>query len=867
MRLVEREPQLAALSEYLQDARDGRGTLALIGGEAGAGKSALASAFLADVAVPVAAGVCDGVATPRPLGPVTEIAAQLEVDAALGRDELFTAVLEALRRGSSVVLVEDLHWADNATADFLLHVGRRLDSVPAMLIGTYRDDEIGSNVALTQLIGELARLGVTRRVPVRSLTGSGVASMVAGSGLDAVEVFRQTSGNPFFVTECLAAGSSTPGTVRDVVLARAARLSARGRRVLDVASQLGLRFDLDVLIEVSGADAEGIDDCVAQGMLMTCGAELGFRHELSRSTIAGEIPPIRRATVNRVILRTLEARRGIDVARLADHAAVANEADCAFRYGLDAGRGAADLGSHRESVHHYRTALRFASPRPAAERAGLLDVLAAECMVTDQIDEALTAAEEALRLWSEVGDPIKVGAAHVALAYTAWYLGRGDAANQHADEAVAILEPRGPTVELGRALAGAGTLEVDHGDPDQAAGTLRRAIDVARQVGDPYAESNALNSLGWAEGYYGDVDRGVAYLERALAVALAHGIGYLGGRAYANLASVLVDSDRFGYADPVLAEGLRYAEDQDLTLRYVCLTAVLADSELKRGRWDDALADAWGVRQRAGTMAVGHIPALTVIGTITMRRGDPDAHAVLVEAVQLAERTEELQRIVPAVLALAEEAWLHGDLTGARGWIRRVLDRADGPVTTQHRGHLASWAVRLGEGHDAPAGTPRHLALQINGQWPEAAAAWLVRERPYERALALIEVGTATALTQAFDILDRLGAGPAAALVAERLRSMGERVPRGVRASTRANPAGLTGREVEVLRLVADGLTNAEIAVRLFVSDKTVEHHVSRILTKLGVASRREAARTAGDLDLATPRDTPEARRQHHRPG
>jgi DNA-binding CsgD family transcriptional regulator/tetratricopeptide (TPR) repeat protein len=850
MRLVERGPQLAALSEYLEDTRDGAGTLALVGGEAGAGKSVLVSAFLAEVAVPVVAGVCDGVATPRPLGPVIEIAAQLAVDAAQARDDLFAAILAALRQQSTILLVEDLHWADEATADFLLHVGRRLDRVPAMVIGTYRDDEIRSNAALTRLIGELARLGVARRVPVCSLTESGVASMVAGSGLDAAEVFRQTSGNPFFVTECVAAGSITPGTVRDVVLARAARLSLQGRRALDVASQLGLRCDADLLIEASGSDADGVDDCVEQGMLMTFGAELAFRHELSRAVIAAEIPPIRRATVNRAILRALEQRRGIDVARLADHAAVANEADCAFRYGLEAGRGAADLGSHREAVHHYRTALRFASPRSAAERAGLLDALAAECMVTDQMDEARTAAEEALQLWDEVGDPIRVGAAHVALEYIAWYLGQGHVAHQHAAQAVATLEPHGPTVELGRALAGAGTFEVDQSDPRQAIVTLRRALEIAQLVGDPQAESNALNSIGWAEGYYGDVDTGVSHLQRALDVALAYGLGHVGGRAYANLASILVDNDRFERADTIITEGLRYAEDHDLTLRYVCVTAVLADSELKRGRWDDAIADAWAVRQRAGTMAVGHIPALTIIGTITMRRGDPDAHPILLKAMQLAQRTDELLLITPVTLALAEEAWLHGDLVGVSNSIKLVLDRVDAPVTTQHRGHLMSWAARLGERHDVPTGTPRHLALQVDGRWQAAADAWHALDRPYERALALIEVGTPSALIQAFDILDRLGAGPAMALAAERLRSLGERVPHGMRSSTRANPAGLTTREVEVLQLVSDGLTNAEIAARLFVSDKTVEHHVSRILGKLRVTSRREAAKTARQLDL-----------------
>jgi DNA-binding CsgD family transcriptional regulator len=210
-------------------------------------------------------------------------------------------------------------------------------------------------------------------------------------------------------------------------------------------------------------------------------------------------------------------------------------------------------------------------------------------------------------------------------------------------------------------------------------------------------------------------------------------------------------------------------------------------------------------------------------------------------------------------MALTEEAWLRGDLAGARDLIRRVLDRSDQPVTIRHRGHLTSWAVRLGEHHDAPAGMPGDLALQINGRWQEAADAWHALDRPYERALALLEVGTPTALTRAFDILDRLGAGPAAVLAAERLRSLGERVPRGVRPSTRANPAGLTSREVEVLQLVVDGLTNAEIATQLFVSDKTVEHHVSRILAKLGVASRREAARIGRQLDLATPRDISES--------
>jgi DNA-binding NarL/FixJ family response regulator len=779
-------------------------------------------------------------------------AARLAVYSGLLGDEFFAAILDALEQQSTVVLVEDLHWADDATADFLFYAGRRLDRIPAMVIATYRDDEISSNGALTRLIGEFTCLSATLRVPVVPLTESGVATLVAGSGLDAEEVYRQTSGNAFFVTEMLAAGSSRPATVRDVVLARAARLSSSGRRALDVASQLGIRFDADVLVEASGTDADGIDDCIGSGMLMTFGEELGFRHELSRATIANEIPPIRRAAVNRAILRTLEHRRDVDVARLASHAAAANEGESAFRFSVDAGRRASYLGSHRESTHHYRTALRFASARPANERAALFEALAEECMVIDQMDEALAAAEESLRLWNEVDDQIRIGAAHIAVDHIAWNLGQGNLAYRHALQGVEILERHGPTIELGRALASAGASGMELADRRQALAMLRRSLDIARLVGDANAESDALNSLGCSLVTKGEVDDGLVSIEEALEIALAHGLGHLAGRAYANLATFLADNHRFERSDAVIAEGLQYTEDHDLRLRSVCLSGVLAESEMKRGRWDDAIADALGVLEQTGTMTVGRIPALTVIGTINMRRGEADAHAMLREALRLAEDTEETQRIAPVAFALAEEAWLRGDRDGLRESIQVVLHRVDAPITRQDLSQLASWAARLGDGPSVPAGAPMELALQIGGRWQEAADAWRTVGRPYEQALALIEVGSPAALSEAFDILDRLGARPAATLAAERLRSLGERVPRGARASTRANPAGLTSREVEVLRLVATGLTNGEIAAQLFVSDRTVEHHVSRVLGKLGVTTRREAARAARELDLAT---------------
>jgi DNA-binding CsgD family transcriptional regulator/tetratricopeptide (TPR) repeat protein len=849
MALIERDPELAALSELLEDTRTGGGSLVLVGGEAGAGKSALVSAFLDRVAVPIAAGSCNGTSTPRPLGPVIEIAVQLEVDVTLARDQLFCGIVDALGQRATVVLIEDLHWIDDASADFLLYVGRRLGQIPTVLLATYRDDEIGSNPALTRLVGELTRLSATRRLPVGPLSETGVAAMVNGSGLDPAEVFHQTAGNAYFVIEMISAKSSRPATVRDVVLARAATLPDSARRALDVAAELGVRFDADVLIAAAGVDASGLDQCIEHGLLAAYCDELGFRHELSRATIADAILPMRRVTINRQILAALEGRRGVDVSRLAGHAAKAQEAEAAYRYGLEAGRRAADFGAHREAADHLRTALQFASSRSAPERAELHDRLAVEFMVTDQMDEALVVAEEALSLWAQEGDSIRVGAAHTSLDMICWNLARGDRARDHAAAALELLRPLGPSVELARALARSASYDMLSGNGDSALQLGRQAVELAQLVGDAYAHSDAINTVGCVLAD-SDVELGVEHLEQALRISLDNGLGHLAGRAYSNLGAVLSESCRYDQMDAVLSEGLRYTADRGLAMRHVCLTGVLAGSEADRGRWDDALADAQSMLEAAETVAVGRIPALLVLGLVKVRTGDPEGEAVLLQGMGLAEGNGEFQWVEAIARVLAEAAWLRGDNDSARERIVSTLAIAPVALDPALLAPLWSWMRRLGGRPKAPAGAPAAVTFEVQGRWAEAADAWRGLARPYDEACALAEVGSVEALTQSFAIFDRLHARPAARLVAARLRDRGERVPRGRRASTRANPSGLTAREVEVLRLLAEGMTNAEIAAALFISEKTVEHHVSRTLSKLDVSSRREAARTARALAL-----------------
>jgi tetratricopeptide (TPR) repeat protein len=610
----------------------------------------------------------------------------------------------------------------------LLYAGRRLDRIPALLIATYRDDEIGTNTRLTRVVGELSRLGATRRVPVPPLTASGVASLVAGCDLDPAEVFHQTAGNAFFVSEMVAARSSKPATVRDVVLARAARLSPQGRHVLDVASQLGVRFDASVLIEASGTAAAGVDDCIAAGMLVSYVDELGFRHELSRATIADELAPIRRASVNGTILRVLEAKRGADIARLATHAATAHEADAAFRYGIQAGQRAARLASHREAVHHYRTALRFASQRPDRDRAALYEQLAAECMVIDEADEALVAAEEALRLWESLGDPLRIGAAHMSLDRACWYLARGEEAQAHAAAAVAVLEPHGPSVEYARALAGAAASALMHGDPDRTIDVGRRAVEVARAVGDVEADTDALNTIGFALLLRGDLPGALMYVERSLQIALEAGHGHHAGRPYANLASALADNSRWDRADAVLADGMRYSEDHELTTRYLCLTGVLAGTELAREPMGRCPGER-SVRPRPGREHERR----------TAPRPYHDQH----------------DQASPRRRGRAADA--AGDAAPRRVHHRSAADRTG--------------AIGLGRGG---------LAARRRGSGPRVRRGDAGRRRRCTRP----------AHTRSSE------AG---------LRTLGGRVPRGPRPTTRTNPAGLTAREIEVLRLIADG--------------------------------------------------------------
>jgi DNA-binding CsgD family transcriptional regulator len=263
-----------------------------------------------------------------------------------------------------------------------------------------------------------------------------------------------------------------------------------------------------------------------------------------------------------------------------------------------------------------------------------------------------------------------------------------------------------------------------------------------------------------------------------------------------------------------------------------------------QGRWDEAADRATAVLREPNAAALSRIMPLAVLGRLRARRGDPHPWELLDEALELARQSEELQRLAPVAAARAEAHWLDGSAGAVAGETDETLALAvelDDPWAI---GELCAWRRRAGieDGVDLDA-VAAPFAHELTGDWTAAARSWDELGCPYEAALARAGSGDEALLRQALEAFQRLGAVPATRVTTQRLRSQGVRtIARGPRRSTINNPGQLTSRQVEILQLVAGGLTNAEIAARLYITPKTVAHHVSAVLGKLGVRSRRQAA-------------------------
>jgi ATP/maltotriose-dependent transcriptional regulator MalT len=859
--ILERDAELSALADAVQAAASGDGSAVLINGEAGIGKSSLVDALRARLPAEgrMFVGYCDDLATPRTLGPFRDLVGSVGAEFSRAvtdggdRDRVLAALRAELdwAEHPTVLAIEDIHWADDATLDALRYLIRRIADLPAVLVLTYRDDEADRGGALYSLLGEASRSSHVRHLALRRLSHEAVRQLSAGSPVAADNLFALTSGNPFFVGELLASaqGERVPRTIVDAVMARVRQLDAP---VQDVLEQLAVvpstleRWLVDALVPDGPAGVAALAAAEQGGLLTVSARRISFRHELTRRAIMSSIPSARLIALNQRVLAALVERGGSDVSQIVHHAAQAGDEDAIVRYGPAAARDAARAGAHREAVAHLGLVLEHAGRFAAAERAELLEQYAIECYTSGAAEEkAVGAQQQAVDLNRAQGDLRALGSSLRWLSRMNWWAGDRSGAEQAGREAVDVLERAADPRLLALALSNQSQLCMLAHRPSDSITYGERAVALARQVNDAAIISHALANIGSSQWLLGD-PAGERTLDEALAVALEAGDVEEACRAYVNIVWNLLDWSRLDEAESYLTRAIALAEETEFLgfLSYMRLEQ--ARIEFSRGQWDEAarLAEAGLVAQTPTRCT-----ALMLLARVLARRGQPDVTNLLGRAWDLAAQVDELQRTGPAAAARAEAAWLHGDQAAVRDIAAPVYAEAVRLGDQAHTAELGYWLAKTG--HRVQPHSDHPYAVQAAGRWREAAALWEAAGCPYEHAAALAESPDPEHLLTALAALDELGAKPLAAHVRGRLRTLGvSRIPRGPLDETRVNPAGLTTRQIDVVRLLGKGYTNAEIASELVVSVRTVDSHVAAAMGKLGAASRREAAARAAELGV-----------------
>jgi DNA-binding CsgD family transcriptional regulator len=567
--------------------------------------------------------------------------------------------------------------------------------------------------------------------------------------------------------------------------------------------------------------------------------------------VVAAIAAHRKTELHARLLAELEERGDADPAVLAHHAEGAGDEKAVLRHAPEAARRSSALGAHREAAAQFERALRFADGLDKPALAALQKAVAGEYSLLDRWEETERALRAALALRRELGDSLNVGDDLRLLSTTLWRLCRGDEADRAAEQAVQVLEPLPPGPELAWAYAGLAFSIFESGRTDEGIRLLEKARDLGEHQNRPDIVSYALNGIGLCLVQSGR--DGIAVLERALRVGLGADLHAAVGRAYSSLQEACTRLNRFADSERYYAEGMAYCEGRELGVFSLCLMGWRTQTLLLVGGWDEAPEVCAQMLGHRGISPVNQINPRQVLGTIRGRRGEDGAWELLDQALAMAEGTGDPLWITPVRAARAELRWLSGDTALAAGEVSSGYDQAAGCAEPWTFGSLLIWFSRLGMPVPAelPADPPEPYALEMAGDRAAAAAAWQRLGRPYDSVLARLGSADEAALRQALETFDSLGARAAAAVARRKMKDLGlKAIPRGPRAATRAAPAGLTAREQQVLALLAEGLSDREISRRLFISERTVQHHVSAVLAKTGVSSRTAAARQAARMGI-----------------
>lgn len=854
--LVEREAALQALHACWYAAATA-GRITLVAGEAGIGKTSVLRAFARTLPeTRVWWGACDALQTPHPLAPLLDIARERRPRFAAALDApraaLFEAVLDELRLAAEpmLVVVEDAHWADDATLDWLKHLGRRIERTRALLAISYRDDEVTATHPLRRVIGELP-VAARTLLAVPRLSPAAVETLAQRAGRRADGVHAATRGNAFFVTELLRDASdprpAVPASVQDLVLARFARLPAGAQTLLQVVSVVPGRAERALVERVAAPSLPDVEAALGSGLLVGEGESFAYRHELGRVAVESMLSaPLAHALHARVLAALTE--QGGAPARLVHHALRCGDEAAITRWAPQAARQAAQRGAWREQGAQWRIALRHGRPRDDDERLEWLDQFAVAASVNGWSEEQLEALREAEARCRTRGDAQRAALNLARQSSPLVAQLKHPQANAVLREALAQIEALPPSAAHAAIWAFESHLRMLERDYDASVHWGRRALALAQSLGDQATIERVQNGMGAALLFI-DYEAGRAMLHALIERRRADGRHVARASALAMIGSGAGELMHLQEAEGYLREAVALAEAHDVELTYP--SAWLALCLLLRGRWDEATDTATEVLAH-GAEDISNVMAWLALARVRLRRGDPGADKALDEALRLAQGSQTLQRIAPTACARAEAAFARGDMAAVQAEVQRALPLARTKGHPWFVGELSWWLWRAGALDEAPpAGCAEPYALQIAGRWREAANAWQALGCPFEHARALAD-GDEAAQREALAVFEALGARPAAEALRRRLHEAGVRgLVRGPRASTREHAFGLTARELQVLQLLCDGLRNAEIAQRLHRSVRTVDHHLAAVFGKLGVDSRLAAIQAAQRAGLA----------------
>ncbi|ETX26581.1 ATP-binding protein, partial [Roseivivax isoporae] len=778
--LIERDADLAALADMLAAVPHRGGRLALVSGEAGIGKSSLVAAFLdaLDPATDRATGLCDPLDTPRALGPVREVLRSLGPQSpGRARPEDFDATLEALARRTApaVLVIEDMHWADQGTLDWLKFVGRRISALPVLLVVTFREEGVAADHPLRSALGAIPARHV-RRLPLGPLTEAGLAALGPPPHWTPARLAQVSGGNPFLATELIAMppqADGVPVSIADSVNARLNALAPDLQRALErLSCHPGLLRTAEIAA-VGAADLAG--DALASGLLVQAGDGLRFRHELTRRAVLARLAPPDRRAAHAAFLDSLAGAAGeaADPDAIVHHALGAGDAAAVLRHAPEAAERAARLGAHAQAAAHLETALAHVAHATDEQAARIHQDWAYEAGLALRVDDAVIAARErAVDLWRRLGRPDRVGDNLRWLSRLHWYRGEADLARRYVTEAIELLDsaPRSHARAMACALRANYHMLSDEMAEAVIWGEKARAL--AEAAGDEEVRVHALNTIGSARLFRGDPSGEAALLE-SLRGALAGGFHEQAARVYTNLSECYIEMRALDKAERLLSQGIAFDTAHDLDSWTFYLVGRQAQLRFEQGRFADALAIAGPVLDRAGQTLLMKLPARMVAARTRLRLEGAAARPALDGALADAVSTGEPQYMSVMHVALLEAAALAGDPAAAGPHLDWLSAQPLSALSPRKWGEAGFWARRLGADLPQPPDLPASFAHDARGEARAASCAFEAETNPYLAACALFGMTDPDALAEAAARLDALDAAPARAALEARARVAG----------------------------------------------------------------------------------------------